>query len=196
MNFAREDACRAIETIIEEMLDVFLARLNDKVKSCGRQTLIWEGFSPVGVDKLPRDMIVMPYHMRNYPPHWLVKDGYSLINASAGLYVVHSWPKPELKKIYEWNSDQFERRDAAWKTIVLPPSAPVLGAQMCSWEQAESAELPTLRERLAVMSERLWNPGFDKGFAEFLTRLNSTDRKLTVLLGDEDGAFMKKGQGR
>ena len=261
MNFAREDACRAIETIIEEMLEVFqstpyfhigadesnfagfdqdtyfqeaykkcgitgdlgtqpvdrtvadepgklikpeahpqayelflrfVSRLNDKVKSCGKQTLIWEGFSPVGVDKLPKDMIVMPYHMRNYKPNWLVEDGFSLINASATLYVVGGWPKPELKKIYEFNSHQFEWKDAAWKTMILPPSAPVLGAQMCSWEQAEDAEIPTLRQPLAVMSERLWITGFKKGFDDLFTRLTLTDVKLTALLGHKTKGIQKE----
>ena len=60
---------------------------------------------------------------------------------------------------------------------------PVLGAQLCSWEQAENAEVPTLRKRLAVFSERLWNPDNKEGFDGLLTRLKVTDDKLTDLLG-------------
>ncbi len=254
MNFAREEVCRAIETLIDEMLEVFrstpyfhigadesnfngfdqdphfqeayrqfgitgdleplpenrtqtdvprmlirpeehprayalflrfVTRLNEKVKACGRQTLIWEGFRPAGVDQLPRDMIVMPYHMRNYPPHWLVEDGFSLINCSVeDLYVVGGWEKPALQKIYEWDMRTFEWRSAAWKTSVLPASAPVLGGQMCAWDQAEEDELPTLRERLAVFSQRVWNPADDAEFEVFRRRLGATDAKLGMLLGE------------
>jgi hexosaminidase len=254
MNFAKEDVCLAVETIIEEMLDVFqstpffhvgadesnfigfdndpffqemykkegitsdlgkaregrtvadhtkklikpedhprayelflrfIVRLNEKVKSCGRQALIWEGFSSAGITKVPTDMIVMPYHMRNHRPDWLVSDGYSLINTSSkDLYVVKGWAKPQLESIYKWDVHQFDWNDAAWKMpIVLPASAPVLGAQMCAWDQKESAELPTLRKRLATLSQRMWNPGFDKGFDEFSNRLDITDVKLSKLLG-------------
>jgi hexosaminidase len=56
---------------------------------------------------------------------------------------------------------------------------------MCSWEQTEDKELPSLRQRLAAMSERLWNPGFNKGFDEFSTRLDRTDKKFTTLLDNE-----------
>ncbi len=255
LNFAKEDACRAIETIIGEMLDVFRAtpffhigadesefkgfdedpffqeaylkhgltnkpmtsrlnrtladrpkmwikpethpmayelflrfvgRLNETVKRHGRQALIWEGFSPAGATKVPTDMIVMPYHMRNYPPHWLVEDGYSLINCCGNpLYVVKP-PYPAVEAIYAWNVLRFDEATSAWKMpIVFPPSAPILGAQMCSWEQTEDKELPSLRQRLAAMSERLWNPGFNKGFDEFSTRLDRTDKKFTTLLDNE-----------
>lgn len=255
LNFAKEDACRAIETIIGEMLDVFRAtpffhigadesefggfdqdpffqeayrkhrlngepaaarpdraladrpemwikpeahpmayevflrfvgRLNETVKQHGRQALIWEGFSPAGATKVPTDMLVMPYHMRNYPPHWLVDDGYSLINCCGDpLYVVKP-PYRAVEAIYAWNVLRFGAGNSAWNApIVLKPSAPILGAQMCSWEQTEEKELPSLRQRLAAMSERLWNPSFDEGFAEFSTRLDRTDKKFTALLDDE-----------
>ena len=255
LNFAKEDACRAIETIIGEMLDVFRAtpffhigadesefkgfdedpffqeaylkhgltnkpmtsrpdraladrpemwikpethpmayeiflrfvgRLNEAVKRHGRQALIWEGFSPAGTTKVPTDMLVMPYHMRNYPPHWLVEDGYSLINACVNPLYVYPGYFPDNKLIYEWNVFRFSGLNSAWADpIVLSPPAPVLGAQMCSWENNEDRELPLLRKRLAAMSERLWNPDFNEGYAQFLTRLDRTDKNLTALLDDE-----------
>jgi len=87
---------------------------------------------------------------------------------------------------YAWNVLRFDEATSAWKMpIVLSPSAPILGAQMCSWEQTEDKELPSLRQRLAAMSERLWNPDFNEGYAQFLTRLDRTDKNLTALLDDE-----------
>lgn len=158
----------------------FVVRLNDKIKSLDRQTIMWEGFSPAGITRVPTDVIVMPYHMRNYNPEWLAEDGYSLINTSAEpLYVVSGWQKPELEVIYQWNPRHFDWRQTAWTT---PMVAPALGAQMCSWAQADSEEMPTLRKRLAVMSQRLWNPDSGEGFAAFSTRLDQTDAKLSELM--------------
>lgn len=53
---------------------------------------------------------------------------------------------------------------------------------MCSWEQTEDKERPSLRQRLAAMSERLWNPGHDEEVAAFEARLSVADSKLTTLL--------------
>ncbi len=253
LNFAKEDACRAVETIIGEMLDVFrstpffhigadesdfggfdedpsfqeayrrlgltpdmgkpkpnrtvadkpelwikpethalayqlflrfVCRLNETVKRHGKQTLIWEGFTPAGATQLPRDMLVMIYHMRNYPPHWLVEDGFTIMNCCGDpLYVVNP-PYPELKAIHKWNFRRFDNPTSAWHTpIVLPPSAPLVGAQMCSWEQTEDQELPSLRERVAAFSDRLWNPACPDSFIKFSNRLRRTDAKLSKLLG-------------
>jgi hypothetical protein len=55
---------------------------------------------------------------------------------------------------------------------------------MCSWEQVEDDEILTLRRRLAVMSERLWNPDHVKGLGELTPRLDVTDSKLSEILGE------------
>ena len=40
----------------------------------------------------------------------------------------------------------------------MPPEGQVFGAQMCAWEQPEKLEMPSLRNRLPAMAERIWNP--------------------------------------
>jgi hypothetical protein len=47
---------------------------------------------------------------------------------------------------------------------------------------SDDKEIPALRERLAAMSERIWNPGAGRTFADFTARFRSTDEKLTLLL--------------
>ena len=64
----------------------------------------------------------------------------------------------------------------------LPPTPAVIGAQMCAWEQPGSAELPSLRQRLAAMSERIWNPDAGRTVADFTERLRATDALLSRLL--------------
>jgi hexosaminidase len=64
----------------------------------------------------------------------------------------------------------------------VPPEGKVFGAQMCAWEQPEKVELPSLRNRLPAMAERIWNPTADKDCRDFLRRLEATDRLLDRLV--------------
>jgi hexosaminidase len=88
--------------------------------------------------------------------------------------------------IYGWN---YYRWESCWKTskafenaIAVEPTPHVLGAQLCAWEQPQEIELPTLRQRLAAMSERIWNPDAGRSFADFSQRLTHTDAALDKLL--------------
>jgi hexosaminidase len=88
--------------------------------------------------------------------------------------------------IYGWNMDRWENwwdQSKAFKTpINVNPTPLVHGAEMCAWEQADKTELPSLRQRLAAMSERLWNPEAGRSYQDFSARLNATDAALTKLL--------------
>ena len=66
---------------------------------------------------------------------------------------------------------------------IVAPTPLVIGAQMCAWEQAGAAELPSLRSRLPAMMERLWNPGAGQDYNRFAARQKATDRLLDLLLG-------------
>ena len=163
----------------------FVGDMNDIVKKHGKQTMVWEGFgreadSPI---QIPKDVIVMAYEMRFYQPDKLVKDGYRVINTSwTPLYVVNGGRSTE--EIFAWQPRQFKPfgAKAEDKGVILPPEAPLFGAQMCAWEQSESVELPSLRRRLATMSERVWNPNAGRTYEEFSRQLESTDRVLDALV--------------
>jgi len=158
--------------------------VKDEPSTAYRGLMVDVARKPHSIATLQRCIQLCRWYKIRYPPHWMADDGYSVINCSATpLYVVSGWRHPDLKVIHQWNHRRFDWVDSAWKTpIELPPSAPVLGAQMCSWDQAEDQELPSLRQRLAVVSERLWNPDFDNGFNDLSARLRVTDTKLTTLL--------------
>jgi hexosaminidase len=159
------------------------------VKKHGKKTLVWEGFAKTGKTDIPRDITVMAFESKyNLPPD-LLAGGYKVINAAwQPLYITpgRRW-SPEY--IYGWNHYRWESCwdvSAAYKKpIVVPPTPDVIGAQMCVWEQGEHAELPSLRERLAAMSERIWNPNAGKSFADFSVRLKATDAGLENLLKTE-----------
>ena len=112
-----------------------------------------------------------------------MKDGYKVINTSwTPLYVVNGGRSTE--EIFAWQARQFKPfgAKAGDKGVILPPEAPLFGAQMCAWEQSESVELPNLRRRLATMSERVWNQNAGRAYEEFSRQLESTDRVLDALV--------------
>jgi len=164
----------------------FVVDMNEIVKRNGKKMIVWEGFgreadSPV---QIPKDIIVMEYEIRFYMPNDLVRDGYTVINASwTPLYVVNANCRPP-EEIYAWNLRQFKPFGAkpADAGVVVPPEGKVFGAQMCAWEQPELVELPSLHNRLPAMAERIWNPTADKDCRDFLRRLEATDRLLDRLV--------------
>ncbi len=171
------------------LYNYYMVRLNEIVKKHGKQTICWEGFSGDGGGgaKIPKDILVMPFESTYNPANNLVAHGYTVINTAwKPLYVVgaHKWPA---QYIYEsWNMRLWEHHVNAKCHIQLKPNAPVLGAQMCSWENPDAVELPNLRERIHAMSERLWNPDAGKTYADFALRARHTDKLLDCLLGFVD----------
>ena len=167
-----------------ELYRRFVVQMNEIVKRHKKQMLVWEGFGRGGQVKIPTDIIVMSYEIAFYQPGDLVQDGYRIINASwTPLYVVNANCRPP-EEIYAWNLFQFKKvgAPAAEPGVNLPPTPAVIGAQMCAWEQPGSAELPSLRQRLAAMSERIWNPDAGRTVADFTERLRTTDALLSRLL--------------
>jgi hexosaminidase len=170
----------------EELYRHFIVRMNEIVKKHGKRTIVWEGFKVQGKIPVPKDITVMEFESLYELPQNYVAAGYSVINAAwQPLYVVNgtNWP-PE--KIFSWNMYRWEHwlnfSKAYPNGIDVPESPLVLGAEMCSWEQPATIEIPSLRERLAAMSERLWDHKTRRTFSDFSARLKAADAKLTKLL--------------
>jgi len=167
------------------LYNYYIVRINEIIKKQGKQTICWEGFHGNGGGvNIPTDIIVMPFESTYNPANNLVKLGYTVINTAwKPLYVVNArhWPA---QYIYEnWNMRLWEHHINTRCHIQLAPSDPVLGAQMCAWEQPADRELPSTRVRLHAMSERIWNPEAGKTYAEFAVRAAGADKLLDRLLG-------------
>ena len=67
----------------------------------------------------------------------------------------------------------------------LEETSQIIGAQMCSWEQAGEAEIPTLRKRLPVFIERVWNNKQKISFEEFFPKVEKNDIKLSKIINDK-----------
>lgn len=166
----------------------FLVRMNETVKQRGKQMIVWEGFhrEPKSQVQIPKDIIVMVYESQFYLPQHLVEDGYTVINAAwTPLYVVNARCQT-VEHIFQWNPllwGKFTKEYDKTKWFQLQPSPLVIGAQMCAWEQPQDVEIPSLRQRLPAMSERIWSPDLGRSAADFQKRLQTTDRLYESLRG-------------
>lgn len=163
----------------------FLARVNEHVRSRGKRLVVWEGFHGAPTDLLPakgEDRILVMSWESSYNAPWdLLDAGYEIVNASwKPLYVVgggglvhpgstagRRW-SPEViagwspRLFMHWEPgravfedrgpDDPDRDDGTW---LAPEGARVMGAQVCVWEQHESALLAGLRSRLPVAAMRM-----------------------------------------
>lgn len=168
------------------LYNYYIVRMNEIIKRHGKKTICWEGFHGDGGGgvKIPKDIIVMPFESTYNPANKLVKLGYTVINTAwKPLYVVNArhWPA---EYVYDhWNFRLWEHHINTRCHIQLAPSDPVLGAQMCAWEQTADRELPSTRVRLHAMGERTWNPDAGRTYADFAARAERTDRLLDRVLG-------------
>ncbi len=183
---------------IHELYRYFIVRMNDFFKSKGKQMFVWEGFSRNGKIEIPKDITVFEFESLYNLPNHLVEDGYKLVNTSwMPLYVVRSGnPDPNIlplkwgpEKIYDWNMWKWENwwhKSFAYKNpIQLDRNENVIGAQMCSWEQTDESEIPSIRKRLPFFIERIWN--FDKKveFDILFKKVNKTDNVLSRIIKDD-----------
>ena len=183
---------------IHELYRYFIVRMNNFFKSKGKEMFVWEGFSRNGKIEIPKDITVFEFESLYNLPNHLVEDGYKLVNTSwKPLYVVRSGnPDPNVlplkwgpEKIYEWNMWKWETwyyKSSAYKNpIQLDRNKNVIGAQMCSWEQTDESEVPSLRKRLPSFVERIWNVDKKVEFDVFFEKVNKTDIVLSEIINDK-----------
>ena len=133
------------------------------------------------------------YHL----PSHLIEDGFTVVNTSwTPLYLVNGGvKKPRAQRavwspetIYSWNVWRWEHwwdQAPVYKNpMQLEKTSQIIGGQMCSWEQAGEAEIPSLRKRLPVFIERVWNNKEKMPFEDFFVRVEKNDLKLSKIIND------------
>lgn len=151
----------------------FMNQVNAMIKKQGKKTICWEGFEP-GYEP-DKDIIVMSWDGRVYPPAKLVAAGYSIIN-------VPWWPQMSspARENYEWNLWQAGSQDR--KPDELKRTDPVLGGEMVLWECPGHAILPNHRTKAVARHERIHSPDAGRTYEDFARRFASTDRILDLLV--------------
>lgn len=147
----------------------------------------------------PWDLLEAGYQIINasWKPMYIVGGGAgSMVHPGAT-----GGRKFNLKDIYHWNKDIFmhwepgtavyedrgpndeNKDDGEWDARWIQKQDQIIGGQMEFWEQHESAVLWKMSARLAVMSERLWNPSEAGSFAAFEKRAKIvSDRVMPIVL--------------
>jgi hexosaminidase len=152
--------------------------INKVVKKRGKSLIVWEGFDgpDAGVDK---DVIVMEWDGRFFPPHDVAAAGYKMISVP---WVPAIWATA--RECYEWNMwllgsqdrtpDQFKRG--------TPEADLVMGGMMQLWECGGDSALPQLRSTAVPRHERIHSPDAGKTYEDFDRRFRSTDQILDLLV--------------
>jgi len=182
---------------VHELYRYFIVRINEIVKKYDKQMLVWEGFRKEGKIQIPKDIIVFEFETLYNHPKNLIEDGYTIVNTSwTPLYAVYGGVKNKMaqravwspERIFKWNKwrwEHFSKSVPGYKPIQLKETPQVIGGQMCSWEQSGEAEIPVLRKRLPVFSERVWNNKPSKSFGEIFSTIERTDKILTLIINDD-----------
>ena len=85
-----------------------------------------------------------------------------------------------------WRWETWWHKSPAYKKpIQLDRSKNVIGAQMCSWEQTDESEVPSIRKRLPSFVERIWNVDKKVEFDVFFEKVNKTDIVLSEIINDK-----------
>lgn len=182
---------------VNELFRYFLVRMNEIVKKHNKKMFLWEGFRREGEIEIPRDVVVFAFETMYHLPSHLIEDGFTVVNTSwTPLYLVNGGvKKPRAQRavwspetIYSWNVWRWEHwwdQAPVYKNpMQLEKTSQIIGGQMCSWEQAGEAEIPSLRKRLPVFIERVWNNKEKMPFEDFFVRVEKNDLKLSKIIND------------
>ena len=138
----------------------FVARTCEMVRKRGKRPVVWEGFPGAGTEAapIPNDILIMAWNLTYQSPESLINHGFEIVNCGWDpLYVVPSqcWAAT-LPRALDWNMREVRQR-LGGREVTLPDEAPVLGAQVCVWEQRPEAILPSSYEVVAAVGSRMWN---------------------------------------
>jgi N-acetyl-beta-hexosaminidase len=166
---------------VHDLYCKFVADLAALVAKRGKRAIVWEeACNPEGPYPLPKNTVVMVWSQAR-DPNYFAKNGYAVVNATwTPLYIVRD-NKKSLEFLFDWTPPQFGREGSTNYTTLADTSI-LMGAQLCSWENSEAGEIQGLRDRLALVAERSWNPQAGGTFAQFKARLARTDALLENLV--------------
>ncbi|MEI7900030.1 MAG: family 20 glycosylhydrolase [bacterium] len=161
--------------------------INKVVKKQGKSLIVWEGFDgpEAGVDK---DVIVMEWDGRFFPPREVAAAGYKMINVPWVPSIAAT-----ARENYEWNMWLLGSQDRTPDQFVrgTPEAGLVIGGQMVLWECGGDSALPQLRATAIPRHERIHSPDAGKTYADFDRRFKATDQLLDLLLH----SFAVKAEG-
>ncbi|MCK9342699.1 MAG: family 20 glycosylhydrolase [Massilibacteroides sp.] len=182
----RHQLKQALKGDTQEVYAYFLQQMINKVKACGKQAVLWEGFPNTGAGRIliPKDVLVVAWNTTYNPPQQLVQNGYTIVNAAwIPNYFCPSmnfYPSP--KACFNWSPLRFAHWNTSIPDITLPKQTPIAGGQLCFWETQPEKIIPTLETHLPALAEHWWNAKGSSDFKAFQQRMKETQKKLETLL--------------
>jgi hexosaminidase len=173
---------QALDGHAHELFLHFIERMNTIVRNHGKQAIAWNDFGGAGTPNVnvPTNVVTMVW---TGSPLTMAQKGYPIINCCwLPLYMVPPQQRaPEDYRVYDWNVRRFQNWNSKEPTV-LPAETPVMGAQICFWEQRYNEVLPILRPRLPAFAERLWHEKAGRTFDDFQQRRNHTDEVVRKII--------------
>jgi len=162
----------------------FISDMIEIVKKRGKHAIVWEeAYTANAKDAfpLPKDTLVMAWCL-NHDPQKIMNDGYGVINGSWVPYYIVRDNKQPAETLFNWSVNQFAAERQSKPQFTTKIDANLAGVQLLSWENSESIEIQSMRERGAAMAEQAWNPQAKRDYADFCERLKHTDAILEKLV--------------
>ncbi|MCF8715526.1 family 20 glycosylhydrolase [Joostella atrarenae] len=185
-NYAEEKGLKeALKGNVDELFCHFINEMNQMVKDTGKKTIVWEGFNDIGAGNVivDKDITVIVWNTTYNSPKNLLANGYKIINSTwIPWYMVGAMNlAPSIDRSYKWKITDWKHWNTMIKDVTVDNSSNIFGGQISYWEQNHYKVIPVLRERVPILSERLWNEKPRKDIKDFKNDLVSTNKLYSKL---------------
>ncbi len=171
-----------------ELYSDFVGRVAKLVLGMGRTPIVWEGFPKDGVDRIPKETIVVAWESVYHLAPDLIKAGFQVINCGwKPLYIVPSLTRRwNYKDIFNWSVYHWSHFWSASPTYLNPinldPTEQVIGGQLAAWECTYEQEISRIIENLPALAERTWTASRVLDEEAFCDHLNQITKMLALLI--------------
>ncbi len=176
---------------VKELYSDFVGRVAQVVIDMGRTPIVWEGFPKEGVEKIPKETIVIAWESYYHYAPDLLEAGFSVINCAwKPLYIVPSTIKCwNFEEVLDWNvyrwTHWWDASPAFLNPFKVEPTENVLGGSLASWECTFEQSISRIMENLPALSEKTWNVDSSKTPETFRDGLHKIMLLLSMLIQED-----------
>lgn len=215
IDYTSPTAVAALETIVDEVADVFeatpyfhigvdeaptggaafadfLNEMNDHIKSHGKTTVVWEGFDSATAALVDKDIVIAIWEDAKYPAQDALDDGFTLLNSSwqPNYLIDPVWGgfAAPVSSIYTWDKFTFGDYQQTFPTgaTTVSSASDVIGGELVSWGSNGDRGLEPLIDRVPAFAARLWNTADETNYGSFTTRAAQAAAVASALLVTDD----------
>lgn len=176
---------------VKELYSDFVGRIAQAVIDMGRTPMVWEGFPKEGVEKIPKETVVIAWESYYHLAPDLLNAGFKIINCAwKPLYIVPSPSKRwDYTHVLDWNvyrwTHWWNASPAFYDPIKVKPTDNVLGGSLAAWECTYEQSISRIMENLPALAEKTWNVSSKETPATFSPKLLRAVRLLSLFIAEE-----------